>query len=171
MRMVKAESAPFGRAYLVPHVPVMYHTVPEYCVLTTGGIRIGAFSGAVGVMAGSVGTAARNVGEIAVHDRALASWAEEQGRLAAWQIDDPTVLSLYAARVALFGGDPRTLPILEFRGRWVSGNEIRSWREPLNEYLLVSTATKLNATDEIAPGPTPDEYGDLLVLNTSWFEF
>jgi hypothetical protein len=171
MRVVRTDASVAGRAYMQPPTPITQVSTTERCVLTTGGIRIGTVSGAVGIMNGAVGTAARNTARLAVDEAALASWSEEQGRIAAWQIDDPTVLSRYAACVAAFGGDPRSLPIAEYRGRWVSGNEIRGWHDPAAAYLLVSAASKPGVTTEVVPAQMPEEYGEVFVLNTSWLEF
>ncbi|MBV9108006.1 MAG: ATP-binding protein [Gemmatimonadetes bacterium] len=170
MRVVGSSSSSVGRAYMLPEIPLFHESAIERCVLTTGGIRVGTVAGAVGIMNGSVGTAARNTAQLAVDEMTLASWAEEQGRIAAWQIDDPTVLSQYAACVAVFGGDPRSLPVIEFRGQWVTGNEIRGWRDFADTYLLVSTGTIIGKMGGIAPGEGPDAYGDVFVLNISWME-
>lgn len=171
MRVLKSDTSFVGRAYLDPPTEEVYPSVGEYCVLTTGGIRIGTLPGAVGIMSGTVSTAARNVATLAVDEPVLASWAEEHGRIAAWHSDDPFVLSRYAARVAFFGGDPRSLPFIEFRGRWVSGSEIRGWRNPADEYLLVSAATKPGLNTEVEATQMLDEYRGVFVLNTSWLEF
>lgn len=171
MRLLVDQENPVGRACLPPLKGASLSQGGGLCALTAGGIRLTTLPGAEGIMAADPRTAVRNDAVLAGGSEVLARWATEQGRIGPGTFADETAAATYAAQVAAFGGDPGRLPFVQFRGAWVSAEEIRQWTEPAGKYLVVEASLFDGVNIEGVPVKLPNRYGNVFVLNATFLNY
>lgn len=122
VREVRHNGKTVGRGCILP--PDVSSRLQTQGTITVGGFRAAGLSGIAGIFLGRSLKASRDSAELLLPLSALAEWANEQATLVRESFSDPEELADCAVTIELCGGDPGELPIIKWRKKWLTANEL-----------------------------------------------
>lgn len=143
LRVLRDSSGgPVGRAAITVGYGDNFHrSIDIEGVVAVGGLRACTLSGITGILIGTPERAARDSAMPVVEADELKRWAEEQVALIPDLWNSPVAQAACAQYVRMCGGHTGALPIAQFRGRWISAEDIERMSNAPDEVVILDRFT------------------------------
>lgn len=115
-----SEGRIFGRAAIHPGAPWSTNGI-----VAVDGLAANAINNVAGILAGVETTASRNAADLIIPPEVLSAWASGQAEAIAASDITSAEKARAAAIVAACGGNVGELPILEWKGQWMTAGQFR----------------------------------------------